>query len=123
MNLEPIEESETRRQRKDQDERNREQFAKYGNDLWDLRKTMEKLSVKLVDAINGNMGAVEQEIRQQLRQAESRDPELIYKVELELMITAQREGRTKDAEQHSRRASAARSCLPQFNLEGLWLGK
>jgi hypothetical protein len=32
-------------------------------------------------------------------------------------------GREEDAKIHAERAQAARSCLPQFNLEGLWVGK
>ena len=104
---------------------NRKQFVKYGNDLWNLRETISKLSIKLMDAINdtSNMKGKASQIRAKLRVAESQDPELNYKLELEAMHNAQREGRTKDAELHSKKAVAARSCLPQFNLEGLWVGK
>jgi hypothetical protein len=157
LNLEPLYESDIRRARIEQDLVNRETFAKYGNDLWNLRKTMAKLSTKLMDAIQHtstpntdtsttdtststsstttNMqdaeSAQEQQEQQQmlfllrakLREAESQDPELIYRLELEALQNAQREGRTKDAELHIQKAVAARSCLPLFNLEGLWVGK
>ena len=125
QNLEPLYESDIRRARMERDLVNRKQFVKYGNDLWNLRETMTKLSIKLMDAINdtNNMKGKASEIRAKLRVAESQDPELIYKVELEAMHNAQHEGRTKDAELHSKKAVAARSCLPQFNLEGLWVGK
>jgi hypothetical protein len=125
VNLEPLYESDIRLARMERDLVNRKKFAKYGNDLWDLRKTTTKLSIKLMDAINNvnNMKGQESQIRAKLRVAESQDPELIYKIELEAMHNAQRDGRTKDAELHSRKAVAARRCLPQFNLEGLWVGK
>jgi hypothetical protein len=124
LNLEPLSESDVRRARMERDLVNRKKFAKYGNDLWNLRKTMTKLSIKLMDAINNNsMKGEESHIRAKLLVAESRDPELIYKLELEAMRKAQRDGKTKDAELHRKKAVAARSCLPQFNLEGLWVGK
>lgn len=125
QNLEPLQESDIRRARMERDLVNRKQFVKYGNDLWNLRETISKLSIKLMDAINdtSNMKGKASQIRAKLRVAESQDPELNYKLELEAMHNAQREGRTKDAELHSKKAVAARSCLPQFNLEGLWVGK
>jgi serine/threonine protein kinase HipA of HipAB toxin-antitoxin module len=127
QNLEPLYESDVRRARMERDLINRQQFVKYGNDLWNLRETMTKLSIKLMDAVkkhkNKEGKELQSQIRAKLRMAESQDPELIYKIELEAMHNAQREGRTQDAELHSKRAFAARSCLPQFNLEGLWVGK
>ena len=54
---------------------------------------------------------------------EKRDPELVYRVELEEMKQAEKDGRMEDVEKHREAAAAARSCLPQFNLEGLWVGK
>jgi hypothetical protein len=65
----------------------------------------------------------EMELREQLRQVQQQDPEIVYKMEVEQLILAKREGRDADARRHSRKAYNARSCLPQFNLEGLWIGK
>ena len=121
--LEPIPESSARKERVQQDKKNQGKFVKYGDDLWDLRKTMTSLSKKLVAAINSGSRDKEEAIRSRLREAESQDPELVYKLELEQMEKAKRDGRMSDAEQHSRNAVAARSCLPQFNLDGLWVGK
>ena len=118
-----IEESMERQQRIQQEERNGERFVKYGDDLWALRKLMNKLSRKLLKAINVGLRDEEVTIREQLRQAEQQDPELVYKMEMKELKTAKMEGREQDAIQHSRNAYAARSCLPQFNLEGLWVGK
>jgi Cyclin D1 binding domain len=65
--------------------------------------------------------------RERLRQVERRDPELVYAMELHAAQMAERqEGRSShDAivAQHLNKAAEARRCLPQFNLEGLWVGK
>jgi hypothetical protein len=118
-----IEESTERQRRIRREERNEQRFVKYGDDLWALRKLMNKLSRKLLKAINVGLRDEEMTIREQLRQAEQQDPEVVYKMEIRELKNAKMEGREQDAIRHSRNAYAARSCLPQFNLEGLWVGK
>ncbi|KAL3918221.1 MAG: hypothetical protein SGILL_004340 [Bacillariaceae sp.] len=118
-----IEESMERQRRIQQEERNGERFVKFGDDLWALRQLMNKLSRKLLKAINVGLRDEEITIREQLRQAEQQDPEVVYKMEMEQLKSAKMEGLEQDAMRHSRNAYAARSCLPQFNLEGLWVGK
>lgn len=59
-------------------------------------------------------------IRQELRQAEARDPELVYQLSL---VGAREATNEKERRKHVRKALAARSCLPQFQLDGLWVGK
>jgi len=121
--LEPLTESVARRQRKDEDKKIRRRFAKHGDDLWALRKVIGELSKKLLKAINNDSRDNEQAIREQLRLMEEQDPELVYKAEFQKMRLAQSEGRDEDAADHSRNAIAARSQLPQYNLNGLWVGK
>lgn len=121
--LEPLLESRARRERLDREKDNEDQFAKYGNDLWDLRRTIHDLSDELIQAINSATEGLERGIRRSLRMAERRDPELVYRSELEAMHTATREGRSEDVIYHKGEALNARSCLPHFNLEGLWVGK
>jgi hypothetical protein len=121
--LEPLPESSTRQARVSQDKKNRRKFVKFGEDLWSLRKVMNSLSLKLVAAINSGVREKEEEIREQLREAEQQDPDLVYRLELEKLLKAKSEGRTSDATRHSKKAIAARSCLPQYNLDGLWVGK
>lgn len=116
--LEPLAESATRRARIREDKRTRRRFAKHGDELWALRKVIEELSQKLVKAINNDSRGNERSIREQLRQLEEQDPELVYKSELVKMRRAQNEGRDADATEHSRNALAARSQLPQYNLDG-----
>ena len=121
--LEPLLESQARRERLDREKENEGQFAKYGNDLWDLRKTIQGLSEQLVAAMSNVAEDVERDIRRSLRKAERRDPELLYRKELHAMRDAAHEGRTEDEIFHKMRALNARRCLPHFNLEGLWVGK
>eukprot|EP00531_Pseudo-nitzschia_arenysensis_P012446 CAMPEP_0116139502 /NCGR_PEP_ID=MMETSP0329-20121206/13348_1 /TAXON_ID=697910 /ORGANISM="Pseudo-nitzschia arenysensis, Strain B593" /LENGTH=398 /DNA_ID=CAMNT_0003634553 /DNA_START=184 /DNA_END=1380 /DNA_ORIENTATION=+ len=121
--LGPLEESSERKRRRQQEEEDRQRFIKYGDDLWNMRDFMGKLSRKLLKSINEGDREREEEIREELRQIEHQDPDLVYKIELEKLQQAKSEGRDKDAMKHSMVASAARSCLPQFNLDGLWVGK
>jgi hypothetical protein len=121
LNLEPIKDTELRRARRERDSRTQAQFASYGDDLWDTRAAIERLTAELMDA-KGN-GDKEDFIRNELRRLEQRDPAVVYKAEFEAMIEAEEEGRMEDAQKHNEAAMAARSCLPQFNLEGLWVGK
>jgi hypothetical protein len=123
--LEPLVQSAARRARLDRDMETRGKFAKYGNDLWDLRTTMKRLRAMLVDAITISGGNREHEIdiRKRLRKLEQQDPELMYRIQMTKGLVAQRDGRMEDAEQYIRKALAARSRLPQYNLEGLWVGK
>lgn len=122
-NLEPLPEPEARRERIIRDKQLRKRFVKYGDELWDLREEMNHLSIKLLDAINEGQEITEEITRESLREAESKDPELVYMLELAEVEEATNDGRLDDAAIHRARALEARSCLPQFNLDGLWVGK
>lgn len=123
LNLEPLPESDVRKERLEREKENQLRFAKYGNDLWKLRSNIQDLSLELVDSINSGDSKVEIGIRKELRKVEKRDPELVYRIELEEMNKASLEARNEDELFHKEMAINARSCLPQFNLEGLWVGK
>jgi len=118
-----LEQSLERKQRIQQEQEDKQRFVSYGDDLWNMREFMGKLSRKLLKSINHGDREKEEEIRKELRQIEHQDPDLVYKVELEKLHKASSEGRENDARRHSMVASAARSVLPQFNLDGLWVGK
>ena len=122
-NLEPLEESDLRKERLEREEQNRQRFAEFGNELWDLRSGVQELSGELIESINCGDDEEEESIRNALIDAEARDPELTYKLELEAMVEAEDDGRHNDYFQHREDAINARSCLPHFNLEGLWVGK
>ena len=122
-NLEPLPETDRRRERIERDLENRAQFVDFGDELWALRSKMDQLSARLLDAITHGSPDTEEITRAKLRRAEQKDPELVYMLELADYQDAVGEGRATAAEEHLERAMAARSCLPQFNLDGLWVGK
>jgi len=121
--LEPLEETEARRQRLERDVKNRAKFEKFGDNLWDLRSEMDKLSQKLISAIDQGEGKVEEMTREILRSYESRDPELAYAMAVAELEQAQKTGNVDEIKELQAATESARSCLPQFNLEGLWIGK
>ena len=123
LNLEPVTESEARRARLERDQETKERFAEYGDELWKLRKKMKKLGDKLVGALNGGSKDSEELIRSDLRDAEARDPELVYEMELLEMELAKRAGDITQMEKSKQRALSVRSLLPHLNLDGLWVGK
>jgi hypothetical protein len=123
INLEPLLETEVRRKRLEKDDENKAQFVEFGDKLWDLRNKLDKLSHRLLAAITDGKEMTEERTREMLRRVERQDPELVYTLELMELEQAAQEGRLDDAAEHRRKALAARSCLPQFNLEGLWIGK
>lgn len=122
-NLEPIPESSIRMERKRKDKETGKKFVTYGDDLWRLRSVMNSLSRRLVDAINDGATEEEEKLRSQLREIEQQDPELVYEMELKDLQLAKAAGRVDDAERHGENAMEARSCIPAYNLEGLWVGK
>lgn len=149
--LEPSIETARRKQRREREAFLHSKFAQ-GNELWNLRRDMDQLAWKLVHALlkrksesatatdtqnsgsgsNNNAAAAakaaaeeEAHTREQLRALEQRDPELVYGLEKAAFERANREGGhdSRAASIHRAKALAARSCLPHFNLEGLWVGK
>jgi len=118
-----LKQSSERKRRIQQEREDKQRFVSYGDDLWNMREVMGKLSQKLLKSINDRDREMEGEIREELLQIEYQDPELVYKVELEMLQQAKSEGREHDARRHSINASAARKNIPQYNLDGLWVGK
>lgn len=122
-NLEPVAESARRKARLELDMKTKERFALFGDELWNLRKSMERLSDELAVALDRGSKGSEELIRSELRQLQARDPELAYEMELLEMELARRDRDAEQSEKSERRASMARTCLPQFSLSGLWVGK
>jgi len=119
--LEPREDNNIRKNRQEREKLDQGRFAGYGNDLWGLRSKIDDLNLKLIDSMTS--GANVEDLKSSLQQAESRDPYLVYGLELEATEKALQEGRIEEAFLHRQEAMSARSCLPQFNFEGLWIGK
>lgn len=121
--LEPLPENDTRRQRIERELEIRSQFEEFGDKLWELRSEMDILSTQLMSAIEGGHDDLQETTREKLRAVESRDPELVYMLAILKYEQCKRDGNTEDATRHYERAMQTRSCLPQFNLDGLWVGK
>lgn len=114
--LDTKDDSDVRRKRKQRESSQKQRFAAFGNDLWDLRDRILNLSNQLIDAVASKKDSVR--IRNEIKEAEAQDAEAVYTMELEAMYKAIDEERDEDAKKHSERALFARDYLPQYNLEG-----
>ena len=100
-----------------------------GEDLKNLRLDLESLRHNLQWA-----EALKDEVRMEslekaIQRGEKKDPDLMYKKAIKMISQARKmkdassEERDALIEKWAKMAAAARKCLPQFNLEGLWVGK
>lgn len=62
-------------------------------------------------------------IETMLRRKQAKDPEHVYRVTTAAARVARRMGRVEEAERYQMESLRAKKMLPQFNLEGLWVGK
>jgi hypothetical protein len=100
----------------------KKRFVKYGNELWDLNDEIEHLSQGLVESL-AEGGEHSQMIREKLREAEYRDPNIVYSLELEAMERALDKEDIEKGQVHRELALDAREHLAQYNYQGLWIGK
>jgi Cyclin D1 binding domain len=63
------------------------------------------------------------ELEQAIMKTQQVDAEFVYTVSLERRELAEQAGNLLEASRHHQTAMEARAALPQFNLEGLWVGK
>jgi cation diffusion facilitator CzcD-associated flavoprotein CzcO len=71
--LEPIEKSDERRMRMQQDEQTKARFATFGDELWELRSKLAELSADLISSMASGDRDQEQNVRHKLRDAERRE--------------------------------------------------
>jgi len=117
-------------------ERERLVQSKYtsGDEIYELRTQTLDLKSKLKDArrqynqsttkldkVKAN--TIIHKIEQELFSLETRDAEFMYAVTSELMEKAELKGDTQAVEKYKIGMEEARSCIPQLNLHGLWVGK
>ena len=95
----------------------------HGDELIALRKRVDQLKSDLTDARNSGDLSQIRTVKLEIIEAEQQDAELIYLVSTRRMKKAQEVGLNDEAEKFHQEAKAARSVLPQFNIEGLWVGK
>jgi len=94
-----------------------------GDSLHSLRKRVLELRRDLKVARKTNSQKQVKELERAIIQAQKVDAEFVYSVALERMEQAEANGDMEAMEQYRQEATMARSCLPQFNLDGLWVGK
>lgn len=112
------------------------------NEYWELKDEIVQLEKDLQMAksqlgyhskygvYDGNYGRYGDEespgikaIETMLRRSQARDAEHVYRVTTQAARVAERMGRTEEAERYALESERAKMMLPQFNLEGLWVGK
>lgn len=94
-----------------------------GDELQRLRRQVLELRAELYDANASKDAARILELQHSIVKAQQLDAEFVYSVSLERMDAAEARGRWEEAEKFRSEAMEARVVLPQFNLEGLWVGK
>jgi hypothetical protein len=106
------------------------------NEYWDLRDEILQLEEDLQVAkshlgstrygnsnSNGKSSAGVKAIETMLRRCQAKDAEHVYRVTSRAAEVAERMGRWEEADRFAEESARARRMLPQFNLEGLWVGK
>jgi len=125
MPFEHIDESSFSAQRLERMQQENDAMKQYlhGDELIELRKhiiTLEEdleLAADEVDVISV------QHLTKALHESKQMDAEHCYMTALENMEIAEEHGNVDEARDYRKEALSARSCLPQFQLSGLWVGK
>jgi hypothetical protein len=120
--------SPSRRKRLAKERAIQKRFA-FGEDLRNLRTDLDHLreNLRWAEAIN-DVHRI-RDLTQAIENGENRDPERVYTKALKIVQELERSAVTvvpdKDArkKQWNALAQDARSCLPRFQLSGLWVGK
>mmetsp|Transcript_20683 Transcript_20683/g.30451 ORF Transcript_20683/g.30451 Transcript_20683/m.30451 type:complete len:393 (+) Transcript_20683:72-1250(+) len=115
-------ESSARQERKKREAHTKERFV-YGNDLLDLRNRLKELKDDLLRAERDGDNKLAEVLRASIHKSQKKDAEYMLGYLLELSEMAHTMGRVEEAKKHEQEAEEVKKCLPQFNLEGLWVGK
>ncbi|GAX28620.1 hypothetical protein FisN_1Hh589 [Fistulifera solaris] len=95
-----------------------------GDDLQSLRREVLSLNQERQKLLTANRDPHRvAELEQAIWQAQQVDAEYVYYISQLRAEKAEEEGDLKRAQQHRKQAKRARSELPQFNLDGLWVGR
>jgi len=109
--------------RKNRIEREKEMSSRFlhGDALLELREHIHELELDL--SIVREKGVESHNIQQALYEAKGMDAEHVYVRCTRDAAEAEKLGDVYEAEKLLKEAMEAKSVLPQFNLEGLWVGK
>lgn len=111
--------SSVRRQRLEREQDRKTRFLS-GDDLQDLRQQVFDLRLEWSTCPSQ---ARKLELEQAIYRAQQMDAEFIYQVAKQRAEAAESIGAHGEAARLRQEAEHARAALPQFNLEGLWVGK
>jgi len=111
-----------RQERERLEKLNLERFL-HGDDLVQLHEAVEVLKKDLRTAVRSRDGALAHKITTELSANLKKDPEHVYADSKKNMAKAIFEGDQESADKFKLEADDARSAIPHFNLEGLWVGK
>lgn len=95
----------------------------HGDELIELRQYIENLEMDMVDARDSNDLGRLSDLQKALHESRNMDPEFAYANCLENAEASEKCGMHDEAKEWRQEATEARACLPQFNLQGLWVGK
>lgn len=100
------------------------------NDYWELQDTILQLEEDLRTArslrsrrTDKRGGGGIRAIETMLRRSQAKDAQRVYRVTSAAASAAERMGRYREAERYEIERRRAKRMLPQFQLEGLWVGK
>lgn len=94
-----------------------------GDELHSLRHEVLAMRLELQEARRSASKERVRELETAIMKAQQVDAEFVYTVPLDRIEFAEQKGMFQEAEKFKQQAIAARAALPQFNLEGLWVGK
>lgn len=94
-----------------------------GDELHRLRQEVLGMRQSLHEARSVGDNKRVKKLTRAILAAQQRDAEFMYQVALERMEAASHAGLQEEAEKYRVEAEQARAALPQFQLEGLWVGK
>lgn len=94
-----------------------------GDDLHRLRHQVLALRLELQEARRNSDADRVRDLERAIMKTQQVDAEFVYTVSLEREALAHKSGNVLEAQRFLERAMEARSALPQFQLEGLWVGK
>lgn len=94
-----------------------------GDALHNLRHEVLAMRLELQEARRTKNALHVKDLEQRIMKAQQVDAEFVYTVAMERQAIAEQRGNFQEAEKRKQQAQEARAALPQFNLEGLWVGK
>jgi hypothetical protein len=95
-----------------------------GDDLHAMRLRIASLGRELADVRSSSSSAVAaRELSSDIAEMNDRDPEFVYAMSRELMDRARSDCDDALMEEYRAKMEDARSCIPQLNMHGLWVGK